>query len=130
MKASKQATHEATELFRACVVNGVLDEARVRQVVEQIAVAKPRGYLETLSAFRRLVKLESARHTATIESAVPLSPELQTGVRQKLAKAYGPGVSAAFTQNPALIGGVRIRVGSDVYDGSIRGRLARLERSF
>ncbi len=130
MKASKQATHEATQLFRACLVNGLLEKGRVLEVVQQIAAAKPRGYLGTLTAFRRLVKLESARHTARIETPVPLPMAQQADVLKSLAGAYGPGLSTSFVENRALIGGMRIQVGSDVYDGSVRARLAALERSF
>jgi len=130
MRASKQASRKATKLFRACLVSGLLNEGRVRQVVKRIAEAKPRGYLDTLSAFRRLVKLECARHTARIESARPLAAELQQRVLKSVDRAYGPGLSSSFAENPALIGGMRIQVGSDVYDGSVRGRLAALQRSF
>ncbi len=130
MKASKQAIRQATQLFRACLVKGVLDEGRVRQVVDQIAAAKSRGYFETLCVFRRLVKLECARHAARVESAVPLPADQKDRVLQSLTRAYGKGLSASFAENPALIGGMRIQVGSDVYDGSVRGRLAALERSF
>ncbi len=130
MKASRQAVREATQLFRACLVKGVLDEDRVRRVVEDMAAGKPRGYLETLSVFRRLVKLECARHTARIESALPLPADQQASVLSSLARAYGTGLRASFVDNPALIGGMRIQVGSDVYDGSVRARLAALEKSF
>lgn len=130
MKASKQARRDATQFYRSCVVNGLLDEARARRAVQQIVTAKPRGYLGTLSYFRRLVMLDVLRHTAKIESAVALSVDLQAKVQASLLKVYGQGVTASFAQNPALIGGIRVRVGSDVYDGSVRGRLAALERSF
>ena len=130
MKATKQAKRNATELFRSCLVNGLLDENRARAVVQKLAESKPRGYLGTLSYFLRLVKLDLVRHTARIESASPLPPELRVSVQENLAQAYGPGLSASFNENPALIGGMRIRVGSDVYDGSVRGRLNALERSF
>ena len=112
------------------MVNGALDAGRVRAVVLRLAEARPRGFLETLAAFRRLVKLECARHTATIESAHALPADLRKRLLESLAGAYGTGLSASFAENRALIGGVRIRVGSDVYDGSVRGRLAVLERSF
>jgi len=130
MKATKQSRREATQLFRLCLVKGLLDENRARQVVRQLMAAKPRGYLATLLHFQRLVRLEQARHTASIESARSLSPELQTQVKTGLARVYGPGLSTSFTENPALIGGMRIRVGSDVYDGSVQARLAALEQSF
>ena len=130
MKATKQARREATQLFRLCLVKGLLDADRVRQVVKQLITARPRGYLGTLSHFRRLVKLDTDRHTAKIESAVALPADLQSTVQSGLSRVYGPGLSASFAENSTLIGGMRIQVGSDVYDGSVRARLAALERSF
>ena len=130
MKATKQTRREAKQLFRLCLVNGLLEENRARQVVQQIVAAKPRGYLATLSYFRRMVQLDSARHTAKVESALTLPADLQGSVQTGLERLYGPGLSTSFADNPALIGGMRIRVGSDVYDGSVQGRLAALEQSF
>jgi F-type H+-transporting ATPase subunit delta len=130
MKVSKQARREAKELFRAVLVNGVLDENRVRQVINKVAQAKPRGYIEILSHFQRLVKLEVERRTAKVESAVALSPELQADVKNKLAGIYGQGLDISFAQNPALLGGLRIKVGSDVYDGSVQARLENLVEGF
>ncbi len=130
MKATKQAKREATQLFRLCLVNGLLDENRALQAVRQIIEAKPRGYLGMLSYFRRLVELDQAERTAKVESALRLPPDVQTRVQTGLARVYGPGLSTSFADNPALIGGMRVRVGSDVYDGSIQGRLAALEQSF
>jgi F-type H+-transporting ATPase subunit delta len=130
MKASRQSRREATQLFRSCVVNGVLDDSRVRKAVQEIVANKPRGYLGTLSHFRFLVKLDCAQHAAKIESALPLPADLQARVQADLTKAYGAGLSTSFAENPALIAGMRIQVGSDVYDGSVRARLAALERNF
>ena len=130
MKISKQARREAKELFRSCLVDGLLDESRARQAVQQVLAVKPRGYLAILSHFERLVKLDIERRTARIESAVPLPPDLQASVQASLTRAYGSGLNMAFVQNPSLIGGMRIRVGSDVYDGSIQARLTALQESF
>jgi len=130
MKATQQARREAKQLFRLCLVKGVLDENRARQIVQRIIAARPRGYLATLSHFRRLVELDCARHTAKVESALTLPADFQASVQAGLARAYGAGLTTSFAENPALIGGMRIRVGSDVYDGSVQGRLASLEQSF
>jgi len=130
MKATKQARREAKQLFRLCLVKGLVDENRVRKAVQQIIAAKPRGYLGTLAHLRRLVELDRAQHTAKVESALILPANLQASVQTGLARVYGPGLSTSFADNPALIGGMRIRVGSDVYDGSVQGRLAALEQSF
>ena len=130
MSSSKQARREGKDLFRLCFVNGQLDEARTRQVVSQVLAGKPRGYMATLKHFQRLVKLEVQRRTARVESAMDLSPELKGAVQSKLAGVHGAGLSFEFAANSALIGGMRVRVGSDVYDGSIRGRLDALRDSF
>ena len=130
MKISKQARRDAKELFRSSIVNGVLDENRVRQVVSKVAEAKPRGFIGILTHFHRLVKLEVERRTAKVESAVPLSPEVQADVASRLGKIYGQGLNISFAQNPALLGGLRIKVGSDVYDGSVQARLENLMESF
>jgi len=130
MKITKQARRGAKELFRACLVNGLLDDNHARQAVQRVIEVRPRGYLAILSHFQRLVKLDLERRTAKIESATPLAADLQAKVQAGLDRLYGPGLNASFVQNPALIGGLRIKVGSDVYDGSIQARLAALEESF
>jgi len=130
MKTNRRARREARRLYRACLVDGLLDEGRVRQVAERVAGARRRGGLAILSHFQRLVTLDRDRHSAVVESATPLPPDLRTSVEAGVAKAYGHGVSTSFAQNPALIGGMRVKVGSDVYDGSVRSALLALEECF
>jgi F-type H+-transporting ATPase subunit delta len=130
MRITKQARREARELFRNCAVNGVLDENRVRQAVQLVIERKPRGFLALLSQFQRLVKLDIARRTARIESATPLSPQSQAQLQGDLTRIYGNGLSFIFSQNPGLLGGVRVQVGGDVYDGTVQARLNALQESF
>jgi len=126
VKISKQARRDAKQLFQACRPQGVLDDAKVRQVVQQVIASKPRGYITILSHFQRLVKLEVDRRTARVESPVPLAEAQQAAITANLTRRYGGGLTFAFTQNPGLIGGLRVQVGSDVFDGSVEARLAEL----
>ncbi len=130
MKISKQALRDARQLFRSCHVNGLLDESRVRQVLSLLVAQKPRGYVGILSRLHRLVKLDVERRAANVESAAPLDTGLQADLTNRLKTIYGAGVSISFTQNPVLLGGLRIQVGSDLYDGSVKTRLEKLEQSF
>ena len=130
MKISKQARREAKQVFRACQSNGLLDEGRVLQAVDAVIAQKPRGYVGILSHLQRLVKLDLDRRTALIESALPLTAAEQGQVQQNLTGRYGPGLNVSFAQNAALLGGMRIKVGSDVFDGSVQARLAALAESF
>lgn len=129
MKISKQSRRDAKALFGACRVNGVLDESRVRQAVTSVIAGKPRGYVATLTHFQRLVKLDLDRRSACVENAVESTPALREAIQQNLTRRYGPGLNVTFRVNPALIGGLRIKVGSDVFDGSVAARLAALEES-
>jgi len=130
MNVSKHARVEAKALFRSCRVNGLPDENRVREIVRCAIAARPRGCLAVLRQFHRLLRLDAARRTARIESAAPLSLEFQAAVRTALRRVYGPGLDISFIANPALLGGLRIRIGSDLYDGNVQARLAALEASF
>lgn len=130
MKISKTARREGKALFQACGINGVLDEARVRACVSSVISQKPRGYLGILDHFHRLVKLDLHRRTARIENAVDSSPALIQEISSNLEKRYGPGLNLTFWVNPALLGGLRIQVGSDIFDSSVASRLNSLADSF
>ena len=129
MKISKQSRRDGKTLFNVCRVNGVLDEGKIRQVLTEVVARKPRGYVATLHHFHRLVKLELVRRTALVESATELAPAIQESVRNQLASRHGAGLNLSFKTNAAVIGGLKVRVGSDIYDGTVAGRLAALESS-
>ena len=130
MKIGKQTRREAKDLFRSTLVSGVMDEGRVRTAVQQLLALKPRGYPSILEHFKRLVKLEQDRRSAKVESAIALTPDQRTGISSSLERIYGRGLNLSFDVNPALVGGLRVRVGSDVYDGSVAARLKQLEETF
>jgi len=130
MKISKQARRDARQLFRSCQVGGLLDEQRMRTALGLLVAKQPRGYVAILSRLHNLVKLNLAKRTAKIENAVETSPELMAEIKANLEKAYGTGLNISYAINPKLIGGLRIQVGSDLYDGSVKTRLENLEQSF
>jgi F-type H+-transporting ATPase subunit delta len=130
MHSNKQLRREAKQLFRFCMVKGALDEVRVLEAVRKVLEAKRRSRLVLLVHFRRLVKVELLRHTTEVESAASLPAALQARVLSNVERLYGPGISTSFVLNPALIGGMRIQVGSDVYDGSVRAGLESLQKCF
>ena len=127
MKSSRQITRAARRLFRLCLVNGTIDEARTRDVARRIALSGRRGSRTVLKHVLRLVRLDLGRHLALVESAAPLPYDVQETVSAGLTGIYGPSVKPTFVVTPALVGGMRIKVGSEVYDGSVRARLAALE---
>lgn len=126
MKISKEARRSSRQIFRACLADGKLDESRVRAAVAKIAEAKPRGYIAILENLSRLVRAEFDRQSAIVESATELSDDMRYQLKAGLSKKYGRDLSLQFALKPELLGGIRVRVGSDVWDGSVKARLEAL----
>lgn len=130
MSSSAQIRRQAKRLYQLCLIDGLLDPSRVLRVVQAVVASKRRGSFALLTYFQRLVRLDRQLHTAVVETAVPLPEDLHTGLRTRLVKLYGPALVTQFTVTPGLIGGMRIRVGSDVYDGSVKSELDALRNRF
>ena len=124
MKISREARRLARELFRLSLADGRLDANRVSAISERLIAEKPRSYLEVLKEFSRLVRLELERRHAIVESASPLDERSATNIANTLKQKFGDDITTEFRTSPDLLGGLRIKLGSDVWDGSISSRLA------
>jgi F-type H+-transporting ATPase subunit delta len=130
MKISKVAAATARRLYGLCQVNGQLDDNRLRDLVSKLIATQPRDYRAILAAIQRLTRLEMARREVLVESATELTATEGQRISAGLAKDYGDKLTIRFTTNPDLLGGLRIKVGDDVLDGSVKGRLDRLSKAF
>ena len=130
MKGNKQSRRGAKQLFKSCQVEGQLAEERVRQAVSLVIEKKPRGYFGILQELQRLVKLDVSSRRARVESAVALTDAQQQNIRESLARLKDGEVTVEFAENAELIGGMRVKIGDDVFDGSVKTRLATLSESF
>ena len=130
MKGTKQYRRLAKQLFKSCQVDDRLNADRVRKAVRLLIDQKPRGYFGILQHLQRLVKLDEASRSARVESAVALGQAQQQDVRNSLKRLKGGDVTVEFATNPGLIGGMRVKIGDDVYDGSVRTRLTALSDNF
>ena len=126
MKLNKEARKLSKQLFRESFTDGALDATKVGSVTDTVIRAKPRQYVGVLKEFARLIRLETARRHAIIESAAPLEPAEKSSITRTIHSKDGADVTTEYKTNPALIGGLRIQVGSDVVDASVRSRLDRL----
>lgn len=130
MKISKVAAATARRLFGLCQTDGRFDEAKLQAVISRLVESKPRDYRAILLAIQRLTRLEIERRQVTVESAVELDAATRERVVSGLASQYGPDLVVQYQITPTLLGGLRIRVSNDVFDGSVRGRLDRLASAF
>lgn len=130
MKISKSSAATARRLFGLCQSAGRLDESKLRTVVDRIVADKPRDYRQILAALLNLARLDINRRKVTVESAVELDEAARQRISSGLAKQYGTDLDLHYQVTPDLIGGLRIRVGDDVLDGSVKGRLDRLASAF
>lgn len=126
MKIPKEALRAARQLIRGTVRGGQINGNFAKLVVEKLSKEKPRHYLATLSAYQRLLRLEVAQRHAIVESAQTLSSQDESAVLKELKTNYGQDVSAEFKLNPDLIGGMRVKLGSNVWDGTVKSRIEAL----
>ena len=128
MKINKETRQLSKELLRASLIDGRLDNARIGALVTALIEKKPRNYIKVLEAYQRLLRLEVEKRSATIETATELPRESSAQIVANLKRKYGSDLTARFVVNKELLGGMRIRVGSDVWDSSVRNRLHRLQQ--
>jgi F-type H+-transporting ATPase subunit delta len=126
MKISRESRRLARGLFRFSLVDGRLDPQRVSGISDRLLAEKPRDFLQILKEFSRLVRLELDRRHAVIESASPLDETSARSIANTLKHGFGSDITTEFRTSPDLLGGLRIKLGSDVWDGSISSRLAAL----
>lgn len=129
MKLSREARRQTKELFELAMVRGRLDADRIRLIAGEIAERKPRDYVQMLKMLARLARLETAKHHAIVESATPLADSRRSEIIASLSAKFGQ-ITAEFHHEPELIGGLRVRIGSDVWDGSVKSRLETLKQTY
>ena len=128
MKINKEIRRLSREMLRASFTDGQLDSGRISSLVDSLIARKPRNYIGVLKNYRRLLRIEVEKRRARIETASEVDRETGSTLVANLKKKYGSDLTTEFVVNPQLLGGMRIRVGSDVWDGSVRNRLERLQQ--
>jgi F-type H+-transporting ATPase subunit delta len=128
LKTNKEIRRLSREMLRASFTDGQLDPGRIASLVESLIARKPRNYIAVLKNYRRLLRLEVEKRRARVEIASELDSEAGSKLVANLKKKYGNDLAIEFVVNPQLLGGMRIQVGSDVWDGTVRGRLEHLQQ--
>ncbi|MCS7064550.1 MAG: F0F1 ATP synthase subunit delta [Methylacidiphilales bacterium] len=128
MKFSQEVRRAAKGLFRLCMVEGELDEKRLRLIIDELITRKPRNYLAILDRLIYLIKSDQQRRVLTITSVSPLGEQEKERIFQEVRGRLPQVNCVCNTVDPEILGGVRLQVGSDVWDYSVEGSLKEVER--
>lgn len=98
----------------------------------QRVVAQPRGasVLDGVERLSRIAAAHRSRITALVTAVVPLTEAQRERLTRILERGYGKQVRLNVELDPDLIGGMTIRIGDDIIDGSLATRLAETARGF
>jgi F-type H+-transporting ATPase subunit delta len=118
---------------KRAVLNELMARARVRPTTANfLQVLLQNHRLGDLSEVNRQFALELDRRsnvvTAQVTTARPIRQDEQESLRAKLSQMTGRSVRLEFDVDDSLIGGVVTRIGSTLYDGSVRGQLEQIRR--
>jgi F-type H+-transporting ATPase subunit delta len=127
MKLNKEIRQLSRKMLQASFTDGQLDRGRISSLVDSLIAQKPRNYIDVLKNYKRLLRLELEKRHATVETSNEVDPAIRSEIVANLRRKYGNDLSTEFQVAPQLLGGMRIRVGNDVWDGSVRNRLERLQ---
>ncbi len=128
MKINKEVRQLSRQMLHASFTDGQLDSGRISSLVDSLIARKPRNYIAVLKNYRRLLRLELDKRRARIETASDVESTISSELIANLKRKYGGDLTTEFVVNPQLLGGLRIRVGNDVWDGTVRNRLERLQQ--
>ena len=140
-----EAVRKSVELRRVWESPAISAEQKrsvLDAIVGRIGAAKPmRNFLAIVIDHRRIAMLDDIVRQfgveldtqlgfveAEISSARELSAEQQRELESQVERLTGKRVRTRYTSNPGLLGGVVVRVGSTIYDGSVRGQLEKIKQ--
>ena len=126
MRADKKTKLLAKQLFKLSLANGQVSAGQVEGVLGYIAKTQPRHSLALLKLYHRAIATELARSHALVEHAGPLGDATLNLIEGTMTQRYQRSVTASARANPKLLAGLRVRVGSDVYESTVSGQLANL----
>lgn len=126
MAADKQTKLLAKQLFKLSVVNGVVSPEQVAGVLGWVEQHAPRRSVALLKAYHHRIAAELAKSHAAVEHAGPVSDATLRLIEGAMSQRYQRVITAGARPNPALLAGLRVRVGSDVFEASVAGQLSQL----
>jgi F-type H+-transporting ATPase subunit delta len=123
---AKVAQQLARRLFKLSMVDGAVSAERVGGVLEYVEKSQPANPVMVLKAYQRLVAAEVAKGIALVEHAGAVNDAMLASIAQAMTRKYSRPVTAEARANPALLAGMRVHVGDDIYEASVAGQLAAL----
>ena len=126
MAANKKTRLFAKQLFKLSLVNGQVSAEQVAGVLGYIEKNAPRHALALLKLYHRASATELAKSRAFVEHAGPVTEATLKLIEGAMTRKYQRPVTATAQPNPKLLAGLRVRVGSDVYESTVAGQLAAL----
>jgi F-type H+-transporting ATPase subunit delta len=126
MRADKKTKLLAKQLFKLSLVNGQVSAEQVAGVLGYIEKIEPHHTMTLLKLYHRTIQAEVAKSRAVVEHAGPVTDATLRLIGSTMTRKYQRPVTAAAKPNAALLAGLRVRVGSDVYESTVAGQLATL----
>ncbi len=112
------------------IINRLVGDETPAEIRNFISLLASKGHLhylpEILDELGRLSRGGAARRVVNITTAIPLTEEEKRALQARLIARFGSDLDFRYDVDPEILGGVIVRIGDKVIDGSIAGRLESL----
>ncbi|MDP2671488.1 MAG: F0F1 ATP synthase subunit delta [bacterium] len=120
----------AKKSLQASFAKGRLEPALVSEQIKVIKKEYPSETLNLLRAYRKLLRAKLAKQTVLVESSLPLNQDLVADIEAEIKKKFGADKTVTFRTNETTLGGLRLKLGDDILDYSLAGKLNELKEAF
>lgn len=110
----------------------IADKAKLHSITRKFlgllaANRRAQSLIEVIDGFRRLSADKRGVVAAEVVTALPMSPAQSKGVAAALRQALGKDPEISTRVDPAILGGIKVRVGSRLFDASLKSKLDSLK---
>ena len=122
--------HKHIDLVKSAVKHsinhGKINPTKVRQITKSFTKLPRLDALNCLKDYLLQLGQEVKKHTLTIETATPLSSSQVQTIKRTMAKNYSID-QVKVIKNRSLLGGIKVRIGDDLYEDTLQSRIAQLK---
>lgn len=128
MKKNKQLQKLVNKLIEVSFKDGKMAESQVTKSIKALKSLPKYQAIQALSEYLKALKREERKYTMYVEATIPLSSK-QLKKMKKIVEKKGKITKVVTSINPAILGGFKLRIGDEIWDETILGKINQIKEA-